>query len=366
MDKSRMTEDLKSFNDLAEKFAEKELEKETLDSDRYPYTPFNENAWKKAVEIGLAALTLPESFGGSGQGMAALGVVIERIASVDAGIAGLLLSQALAQAVVAELAPESLAKSCLAGFPIIAVPMYDLPDDINTTVEAKKDGEGYVLQGWAPYLAAAPVAKYFIVPARVGVNESAFFLVDRDAKGVVVQEPAVSLGLRQLPASDVGLDGTRVGGQCRMNAGKFPAIVDRFRAAVAALALGVCEGSYENALDYARERYQAKKMIIEHDQVRIMLSGMAQLIDVAKPLVEFACSLADSGGDMTPALSVQTHITNAVSRAATDGVQLLGGYGYMHDYGQEKRMRDAKQIQAIFGPAPVKALDILTRKLSGR
>jgi alkylation response protein AidB-like acyl-CoA dehydrogenase len=296
--------------------------------------------------------------------MAALAVVLERIASVDAGIAGLLFSQALAQAVVTSLAPESLAKSCLAGTPIIAVPMYDLPDDINTTVEARKDGDGYILQGWAPYLAAAPVAKYFIAPAKVGQNDSALFLVDKDAKGVVVQEPVVSLGLRQLPASDVGFDGTKVSGQSRLNAARFPAIADRFRAAVAALALGVCEGSYETALDYAKERYQARKMIIEHDQVRVMFSGMVQIIDIAKPLVEYACSVADSGGDLTPVLSVQTHITNAVARAATDGVQLLGGYGYMHDYGQEKRMRDAKQIQAIFGPAPVKALDILTRKLS--
>jgi alkylation response protein AidB-like acyl-CoA dehydrogenase len=48
---------------------------------------------------------------------------------------------------------------------------------------------------------------------------------------------------------------------------------------------------------------------------------------------------------------------------AEDGVQILGGYGYMHDYGQEKRMRDAKQVQAIFGPHAVKQMDILTRKL---
>jgi len=56
-------------------------------------------------------------------------------------------------------------------------------------------------------------------------------------------------------------------------------------------------------------------------------------------------------------------ITEQASRATTDGVQVLGGYGYMQDYRQEKRMRDAKQIEAIFGAAPAKRLELMAEIL---
>jgi alkylation response protein AidB-like acyl-CoA dehydrogenase len=84
--------------------------------------------------------------------------------------------------------------------------------------------------------------------------------------------------------------------------------------------------------------------------------------------VSYVCRAADQSRDRdgTGALSIQELLTTAVSRAVTDGVQILGGYGYMREYGQEKRMRDAKQLQAVFGSSPVRSLRILERRLEDR
>lgn len=360
-----MSEELKSLSDLAEKFAQKEIEPDMLERDRYPFVPFNESAWRKAVELGLAAVTLPEAYGGAGQGISALSVILEKIARVDAGTAALLLSQSFAQSVVIECASEAVSSKFFNGdkLPLIACPLYDLPDDIQTLVWAKKEGNDFVLNGWAPYLAAAPVAEVFILPAKTSENEIGLFLIEKTTPGVFVGEPAVSLGLRTLPNADVGCENVKVGEDKKLKTDNYEKIVDRYRAAVTSLALGLLIGSYQTALDYAQERYQAKKHIIEHDQVRMMFSRMVSLIEMGQAMVERACAAAESMGDAVELLSIQTRFTQEVAMCAEDGVQILGGYGYMHDYGQEKRMRDAKQVQAVFGPHAVKQMDIVTRKL---
>lgn len=362
--RQEMSAELKSFSELAEKFAQKEIEPDVLERDRYPFVPFNENAWQKAVEVGLATVTLPEAYGGAGQNISALSTILEKVARVDAGTSALLLCQSLAQAILVECASETASSKVFkeGKVPIIACPLYELPDDIQTLVWAKKEGDDFVLNGWAPYLAGAPIADAFIVPAKISENEVGLFVVEKGTNGVCVGEPAVSLGLRTLPCADVGCENVKVSADRKLQ-NKYEDIVDRYRAGVTSLALGLLIGSYQTALDYAQERYQAKKHIIEHDQVRMMFSRMVSLIEMGEAMVERACAVAESSRDPVELLSIQTRFTQEVAMCAEDGVQILGGYGYMHDYGQEKRMRDAKQVQAIFGPHAVKQMDILTRKL---
>ncbi len=365
-------QELKSFQDLAERFAKKELETKALELDYYPHTPFNQAALEAAAEIGLFNLTVPEEFGGTGQGMAALAVMLCGLAQADASFAAVLFANALAQAAVAKWAKRDAAEKHLAvsGKPgLFAFPVYASPTDIPLDVKAAKNEGGYVLDGSSSYLFLAPIADRLIVPAEVaGSGKASFFVLGRENPGIDLSEAVISLGLHNCPVADVSLSGVEAGPENLLGAEgqadeEYPELIARFSGPYAALSLGVLTGSYKAALSFAKERYQGGKTIIDHDQVRVMLANMALLIDIAEAACQKACREADSGGDLQAALSAGIFVADAVTRAATDGVQLLGGYGYMHDYGQEKRMRDAKQIQAMFGPAMLKRLEYFSNRL---
>jgi alkylation response protein AidB-like acyl-CoA dehydrogenase len=373
-------EELRSFQELAERFAKKELEPKALDLDYYPYTPFNQDALQSASGIGLLHLTVSESCGGSGQGMAALSVILSRLAQADASFAAVLFLQALAQAAIARWAKQEVAEKYLkpgdGGPPrLFAFPVYAPPSDIPLDIKAgKKDSGseepgGYVLEGKFPYLALAPVAEFMIIPAEVqGSGRASFFIFQKDAPGLKVSEPVISLGLHNCPVADVELQGVKAGPENLLGgegqAGdEYPELCAHFGGPLASLSLGVLVGSYQAAVSFAKERYQGGKQIIDHGQVRVMLANMAVLIEVAEAACMTACRAADAGRDPGMGFAAGIFVTDATTRATTDGVQCLGGYGYMHDYGQEKRMRDAKQIQAMFGPALLKRLEFFQARL---
>lgn len=368
-------DDLKPFYELAEKFAKKELEPKALELDHYPYSEFNTQALKAAAETGLLSLVLPEALGGSGQGMAALSVILARLAEADASFAAVLFVQTLAQAAVAKWADKARDERILRQNPgappgLIGFPVYALPTDLPLELKAQKSGNDFLLNGACSSMTLAPVAEHLIVPADTGGSgKTSFFIIGKNLPGVKISEPVITLGLHNCPVADVELNGVEAGPENLLGpeggaGAAYPGLCSGFGGPWAALAHGILAGSYKAAESFAKDRYQGGKQIIDHDQVRVMLANMAVLKEVSEAACMSASRAADAGHDQA-GFAAGIFVTDAVTRAATDGVQCLGGYGYMHDYGQEKRMRDAKQIQAMFGPSTLKRLEFLEKKLSG-
>lgn len=358
--------DLESVRQLAERFAGKELEPKVLEFENYPYAPFNQAALEVAEELGFLCLILPEERGGSGMGMRALCEILREVAAVDAGIAAVIFVSNLARSALFRWgAPEGLDPVDSAS--LIAFPVYELPRDLPRNLVAEKKGDGYLLSGSVEYLALAPVAGALLLPVQVkGTDRIGFFVADPKTEGIRVGEPVLSLGLRTCPAADVSFDRvTLPEGNllCEDADSGYPLLAASFGPAAAALAVGVLTGSYEAAMQYARDRYQGGRMIVDYDQVRLMLANMAVIAETGRALVD-CMALAVENDDPGPLSDAGLIlITEQTSRAATDGVQVLGGYGYMQDYRQEKRMRDAKQIEAIFGAAPAKRLELMAKLL---
>lgn len=354
--------DLQAFQELATRFAKKELEPKAIDLDDYPFGAFNDAALKVAEEVGLFKLMVPEALGGSGQGVAVLCQILEELAGADASFAAVVLVHSMAQAALVQWGTAPVIDKYLRS-PLLAFPAYVLPTDLPRTVSAEKRGGGFVLSGKLDYLALAPVAQALIVPAEgKGTDKVGFFVVDSRAKGLSIGEPVLSLGLRNCPVADVELAGVEVGAEnqlCAEADAVYPALAAGFRPAVAALSVGVVAGSFETAKNYAKERYQGGRMIVEYDQVRLLLANLAVVAESGKALVRSMAIAADEKRPWPVSDAGLILLSEAASRATSDGVQVLGGYGYMQDYGQEKRMRDAKQIEAIFGAAPVKRLELI-------
>ena len=131
--------------------------------------------------------------------------------------------------------------------------------------------------------------------------------------------------------------------------------------AAAAMALGIMRSSFEYALAYSNEREQGGWPIVNWSEIKMILAGMAVQMKVADLAVSEACSAIENkiaGWDLF-SKAVALHVQEAACQATTDGIQVLGGYGYMKDYGQEKRFRDAQQIKALLGMAPIRKIELI-------
>lgn len=365
----------KAYRQTIADFTKKEMKPFALESDRFPFAEFNHTIIRKLSTNEFLCPTLPESAGGPEIGMHLLGAMLEEIASEDASTALIILIQSMASTLLIESGKINLAGKWFGGSPrnsleLIALPIYMDPSNMPDSIVATSHENGFLLNGFLHYIPCLPVATAVIVPVVMPKESSIrLFSIECNTSGVSISDPIISLGLRGCPVADLTLQNVSVPNDSfisRENASaQYQNLCERFRGPVAAISLGILKGAYLSACRYATERFQGKKQIIEHDMIRMMLSNMISWIDIASITVDYACRLADQGESLplSALLSIQNRVATAVTRATTDGVQILGGYGYMHEYGQEKRMRDAKQIQAVFGSTPVKTLEILKRNI---
>jgi len=367
--------ELKSFEDLAHSFAAKELSANTDTNDRYPFGPFFETVVEKAYGVGLLGATLPEECGGIGQGMSALCVILEHISAVDASLGGIIFTNALAQ----EIMLAAGAKDILAGVmgeatdarsALIACPSFMNPGETQTTLEAVKIKDTAILNGTIEYVVLAGMSGHALVPARIkGEKAYSFFLINLADKGLTKSAPIFSLGLHACPAVDltlVGVPGTLVGkeGQGERYYDRAEA---RMHSAVAAMQCGIMRGSFQEALGYSQERFQGGWEIINWSSLRMLLGDMAVQVKIAEMVVSEAAQAVeqqDPGWELY-SRAASIHLSELATKLTTDGIQILGGNGYMKDYGQEKRFRDAKHVQAFLGLAPMRKLGLVSAIVKG-
>ena len=170
----------------------------------------------------------------------------------------------------------------------------------------------------------------------------------------------LSHGLRCCPAVDAEFNMTEAVPVGRSGDGDtlFRKAAAKLSGAAAAISCGIMKGAFDEALSYAGQREQGGRKIVEWSEMQMMLADMAVHIKIADMIVSEACRAVDGKekGWEQKALAAAIHIQQAAVQVTTDGVQALGGVGYMQDFGQEKRFRDAKHIQACFGLTPMKKL----------
>jgi len=365
-------EELAAFREVARRFACGSV-RPSLSSSEFPFVPFAGELADEMESLGFFDILVPEKQGGLGQSLHALHTIVEEIATVDGSSAFLAFSQAFGRYLLATFSQNPhhtlYVQSRHEHRALIATALLHQPEDAGEYLRATPVSGGYRLDGAIDSMVCLPVASTALVPAVLGDGlEDALFLLDLRTDGVQVGEPLLGLGLRGCPLADLRISArvdssTRLAHPDAMN--HYRMAIDRFRLAAASISLGILRGSYQEALAYAHDRHQGKRPIIHHDMVRELLSGMASWIDVGSAALAHTTQKLESGQpvEASQTISVQELVTHAVARATTDGVQVLGGYGYMKDNGQERRMRDAKQLQSILGSSPMRRMEVMVRRL---
>lgn len=351
------------------RFMQKEIVPVLEKIDHYPVTPapqgFFDSLLSRLGELGLLSLMAPTEYGGSGLGVGILSEVVETMAEDYASVPALVLAHSIGQKLLVEagtaeqkdrwLKPdESLARPA-----VLAFPMYHEPDSHGFLRECARDPKGEIaVEGTCDLVVNAPIADGFVLPVRLG-DGMGLVVLPRETKGVSLSEPVLTLGLRACPVADVRVEQVKVPKEACIGSGASIPLKETyslFSGPVAALSAGICGSSLKKAAAYVKERRQGGHVLAEYSQIQMMVAGMATRHETA---CRAAQRLSESGG-LRDAEDIALFISarDGVARAVQDGVQLLGGYGYMEDYGQERCMRDAKQAQMILGRDDLRRLDI--------
>lgn len=366
--------ELQLLDKASREFALKMLAPDREENDQYPFGKFFQSVLDKAFALDFFHLMLPEDVGGTGLGIDALCVILGNICREDSSLGGILFTNTLAQQILlsagatAELKEIVEADASPAEF-LIAFQSLSNPKETGQLPVARKKGERYTLTGTADYLVLGGMAAQALIPALIVDNQKySFFLVPlTPGENMVVGDTVVSHGLHACPAVDLtlrGSPGTLIGreGEGEVYFKKSAAVM---QVAAAAMACGLMKGAVKEAFAYCSERVQGGRKIKDWSALQLLLSEMAIKSQVADMLLAQACRVADSRkkGWESSAQAAAIHIQEAAANLAPDGIQALGGVGYMKDFGQEKRFRDIGQVNAFLGHGPMKKLNFVRELL---
>ena len=368
-----LTEDQISLRDMVHDFVAAEVVPNVKEYDEKGEVMMS--AYHKAVEMGINCLDLPEEYGGPGISYLTGALVKEELGWADAGFAATIGANALGMKPLMFAGTEEQRRHFAdivtgGGFSAFALTEPNAGSDAGAmATTAKAVGNDYVLNGRKCFCTNAQYAEIFTIFASVdrsqGVKGITAFLVDRDTPGLSIGKHEDKLGQRTSVTNDVVLEDLVIPAKSRIGEeGKGFVLamrtLDRGRAGAAATAVGLARAVLEQSVVYAQQRKSMGKQIIDHQAIQFMLADMATQIEASRQLAWYAARLIDAGhpsagkvGAMAKCLATDTAV-----KAATDGIQIMGGYGYSREYPMEKLYRDAKIFQIFEGTNQIQRMVI--------
>ncbi|XEC93792.1 acyl-CoA dehydrogenase family protein [Paenibacillus tarimensis] len=326
---------------------------------------FDRTLFDRMAMLGFTALPWPESEGGAGGGFLSEVMVLEQLSKASASVGAVLWAHIFLTAwPLYRFGTEEQKRQALSA--LIegrmlgsgALPLSQtLPH--RSGVVAVPEGGGYVLDGMQKYMFNGVEADLFVIYAHTGNqgsgNKFSLFLVDRQTPGLHVHPVDRKLGLRSATMAQLRFERCYLSKECLIGReGQGGTIAQKTAAGVryglAAIASGITLGAAETALAYAKERMQFGKPIVRHQAVAFALADIRTSADASILLAYQAAWLEDQGLDSNRMSEMAlSFAADSAMDAATNAVQILGGYGYMKEYLTERYMRDAKAIQLFKG-----------------
>lgn len=372
------TPEQEALREMVRKFSANEIRPRAAEWDRDGVFPLE--LFRKAFDLGLMTGFIPEIHGGQGLTMLDTCILEEEISWGCCGVATSMNTNALALGPILlagtveqkRLFVEPFATEFrFASFCLTEPGAGSDAGGIATT--ARREGDGYVLDGRKCFITNGAHASQYTVFASTdrsrGHRGLSAFVVPRETPGVSSGKKEDKMGQRASETCDVLFEEVRVPEANRLGAeGEGFKIamrtIDYARAAVAAMAVGVARAAYEHAVEYGRQRIQFGQPIAMNQAIYFLLADMATDIEAARLLTWKAAWLADQGKRNTKEASfAKAFAADLAMRAATDAVQIFGGYGYMKDYPVEKLMRDAKLLQIFEGTSQIQRMVIAKETL---
>jgi len=315
-----------------------------------------------AQDIGLPALGVPEELGGIMEERSATAgaLVAEALAHGDMGLAVATLAPGAVATAIALWGTEAQQQTYLPAFTgevaapaaalTIAEPtmLFD-PFDLATT--ARHDGDGYVIDGLKSAVVRGAEAELFVVAAMLD-GTPALFLVESGADGLEV-EADPSMGVRAAGLSRLHLTGVPVGADALLgdtDGAAYAECVRLSRLAWCSLAVGTGQAVLDHVKDYVNERTAFGEPISHRQSVAFMVADMAIEVQAMRLLTWRAASRATRGEDFAREVGLARQLcAEKGMRIGLDGVQLLGGHGFVKEHPVERWYRDLRAVGVMEG-----------------
>jgi alkylation response protein AidB-like acyl-CoA dehydrogenase len=375
-----LTDVQREFQQMLRRFCEDRIAPNAAEADRTATFPWK--SFEACKELELPALGIPAEYGGAGADHVTQAIMIEELARACASTSVTMLISKLGMLPVMNWGTDELKRKYL---PRIAsgesqasycLSEADAGSDVaNMSSRAVHDGDSYVITGTKYWITNAGVSDLYTVFAKTdpaaGHRGISCFVVEAEW-GVKVAKHEDKLGLRGSPTGEVVLDEVRVPAENLVGdegRGFHIAMhtLDRSRPTIGAQAVGIAQAAIDYAAGYLHQRHAFGHPLADLQALRFMVADMAMRTEAARTLVYRACSLVDDdpAGELSSIGAMAKCVaSDAAMAVTTDGVQLLGGYGYTKDFPVERFMRDAKITQIYEGTNQIQRV-VIAKKLLG-
>lgn len=360
-----LTEEQRITRESLIRFAETELRANSRDADEAAKAP--EGFYDKTMDLGLSILPIPEKCHGAGMPRSPMSNVLnaEDLGKGDMSLAlGALTPLSFVNAVLdngteaqqekylSPLASETFVPATIA----LMEPRATFEaTELQTT--AKKDGGSYIINGEKCMVALGGSAKFILVIAAIEGAGVGAFVVEQGADGVSIKEEEY-MGLRPVELSRVTLENVKVDASAKLGEDKkefdYQRLIDFGRLGVCALSLGVCEAVLEYVTEYANERVAFGEPISHRQSVAFMIANIAIELEAMRLMVYRAASRAENGLDFhKEAYLARVICAEKAMEIGTNGVQILGGHGFIREHMVELWYRNLRAVGILEGAAVI-------------
>ncbi len=332
---------------------------------------FPQESYLAFKETGLLKLSLPREYGGIGADATTLCLVIEEISKASPASALLVFPTQAVIRTIREVGTEEQkqrffsamsAGDKLAAF-CLTEPSYG-SDAGSLQTRANLEGDHYLVNGSKTYITQGPHAHFYLVFVRTGPGKRTAgisgLIIPRDTPGLSFGRKERKMGLGGSVTAEMIFKDVRVPkDNLLLSEGQGWTILSRHSNPMrvwgaASMALGIAEGAYEAALEFAKRRVQFKRKIAAFQSIRFMLADMIMSIEATKSMIYRTAGLIDAGEgtfrDIETLVSMsKCYASDMAMKVTIDAVQIFGGAGVLKGCPVERMMRDAKAIQIFDG-----------------
>ena len=319
---------------------------------------FLDQAW----ELGLTATQIAETYGGYGAERSAVtnAMILEELAFGDATLAAAAVAPSLFAYAVLDHGTDEQRKAFLPGFTgdryrTASVAIAEPAPDFNAfapRTRARRDNGSYILDGKKCFVPMGDRAGHFLVVTGSDAGLDAF-IVSRDAPGVTVSDVEKNLGLRALPTVSLELRGVTVPLEQRLGGAggaDVARIINRSRVGLAAVMTGLSRAVLEYCVPYSKERVAFDEPIARKQSIAFRLAEMHMEIECTRWLVWKAASELENGADATrSAHQARAYAAEKSMWISDNGVQVLGGHGFIREHPVEMWYRNARTLGVLEG-----------------
>jgi alkylation response protein AidB-like acyl-CoA dehydrogenase len=372
-----LTDAQRMLRDMVRDFAEKEIKPRAAEIDRTDEFPWD--LWKRMAELGILGMTTPPEYGGSGMDVVSWAIAQEEMARASVVVADIQLLSTLMQKMIlqngtaaqkAKYVPPLVSGEKIA---IIAQTEPGAGSDVaGIQTTAKRERDGYVLNGTKRFLTCAMLADLAIVVATVDKSKGhkgiTLFLVEKGTSGFSTGSKEHLMGVRGMGTGEVVFDNCWVSKESLLGGEgegfkRAMMSLDTGRIGIGCQAVGLAQAAMEEAVRYAKQRTAFGGPIANLQAIQFMLADMSAGIEAARLRLLHAAWLKDQGRSIIrEAAEAKLLASDLAVKVTTDALQIHGAYGYSTDFPIERMYREAKVYQIWEGTSEIQRV-VIARQL---